>query len=314
MFKKITIALATLLLALIGLAVAMNRLAPLTTAHWLRDLSRSAAGLAPQVVSVQGQPYPYLRGGSGEPLVLVHGFTSNKDTFDAMARYLTPRFQIYAPDLPGYGDASRDPHADYSFEAQVDNLRAFILALGLTRVHLGGSSMGGGVVASYAAKYPQEVASVWLIDAAASHEASASALMARYRATGEFPLLVQTQEQHRAKLAMLFGQPKFIPYSVEYALGEAAIKDYALHRQILKVLSQSAPLETRYRDVPTPAFIVTGDLDRIIPPASVHTLAKVFPNSQLKVMPGLGHIPMVENPRQTAADYLVFRSQLKPAQ
>ncbi len=314
MIKKLFIVLTALLALLFGLATAMNRLAPMTTAELLRDISRRAAGLDAKTLAVQGKAFPYLAGGTGVPLILVHGFTANKDAWSSIARYLTPRYAVYAPDLPGFGDASRDPNGDYSADAQVENLHAFIKGLGFTTAHLGGSSMGGGVVARYAAKYPNEVASLWLLDAAATQESADSTLMKNYVATGEFPLLVRTQDEQAKQMEMLFGKPKFIPYSVAYYFLENSKKDYVFHRTILKkMIADNAPIESRFSNLQTPSLIVTGEQDRIVPPASVKTLAKVFPQSQVIVMSGVGHIPMTEDPKTAAEDYLAFRASLSKA-
>ena len=313
MVFTLIVGLVAVLLALCAVAIGLNWLAPLAMARWLRNALRRVAGLQVKTVDVLGQPYPYLVGGVGEPLVLVHGFTADKDTWGAVARHLTARYTVIAPDMPGFGDATREPGADYSLDAQVENLRAFLQRLGLTRVHLGGSSMGGGVVALYAAKYPAEVASLWLIDAAATGEITRSDLMQRYDATGAFPLLVQTQAQQRAKLALVFGGHQYMPHSLAYAMAAEGQRDYALHLQILKTIRHDTPIEERYSGLQTPTLIVTGDQDRVVPPASVHTLAQVFVNSQIKVMPGLGHIPMVEAPKAVADDYFAFRAGLAPA-
>lgn len=313
MLKKILIGLLALLVVLFGAGAAMNRLAPMTTAKFLRDMSRSAAGLEAKTLEAQGRSFPYLVGGNGLPLVLVHGFTANKDAWNAIARYLTPSYTVYAIDLPGFGDATRDPKGDYSFDAQVESLHVFIKGLGLTKVDLGGNSMGGGVVALYAAKYPNEVASLWLLDAAATQESGDSPIIKNFVATGEHPVLVKTQEQQAKLFDMLFGQPKFLPYSVAYALLENSKRDFEFHGNILKSLVKSNPIESRYSNLQTPSLIVTGDKDQIVPPASVQTLAKVFPKNQLKVMQGLGHIPMTEDPKSTAEDYLAFRATLVKA-
>lgn len=68
------------------------------------------------------------------------------------------------------------------------------------------------------------------------------------------------------------------------------------------------PIEERYGALQTPTRIVTGDRDRVVPQASVHTLAQVFVNSHVKIMAGLGHLPMVEAPKAVAKDYLAFRT------
>ena len=311
MVFTVIVGLAAVLVALCGVAVSLNRLAPLAVARWLRNALRRVAGLQAKTVDVNGQPFPYLVGGAGEPLVLVHGFTADKDTWGAVARHLTSKYTVIAPDLPGFGDAARDPHASYSLDVQVENLRAFLHSMRLTPVHLGGSSMGGGVVALYAAKYPQEVASLWLIDAAATGEVTRSDLMRHYDTTGEFPLLVQTQAQQLAKLALVFGRRQYIPHSLAYAMADEAKRDFDFHSQILKTIRDDIPIEARYSALQTPALIVTGGQDRVVPPEAVHTLAKVFVHSQVKVMPGLGHIPMVEAPKAVANDYLAFRANLK---
>lgn len=303
----------TVLLALCGVVTGLNRLAPLWTARWLRLTLRRLAGLRAKTIQVQGQNYPYLVGGAGEPLVLVHGFTADKDTWGAVARYLTAKATVIAPDLPGFGDATRDPNSSHSIDVQVENLRAFLHALGLTRVHLGGNSMGGGVVALYAAKYPQDVASLWLMNAAATAEVTHSDLMKHYDATGEFPLLVQTQSQLLAKLAFVFGGFQYVPHALAYAMADEAQRDFDFHSNILKTIRHDIPIEARYSSLQTPTLIVTGDRDRVVPPASVHTLAKVFVNHQVKVMQGLGHLPMVEAPKAVAKDYLAFRAQQHPA-
>lgn len=317
MVFTIFVGVAVALVTLCGLAIGLNRLAPLAAARWLRTALRWLAGLRAKTVDVNGQPFPYLLGGTGEPLVLVHGFTADKDTWGAVARHLTRQYTVIAPDLPGFGDAARDPHASYSLDVQVENLRAFLHYMGLAHVdmpvHLGGNSMGGGVVALYAAKYPQEVASLWLLDAAATGEVTRSDLMKHYDTTGEFPLLVQTQAQQLAKLALVFGRRQYIPHSLAYAMAYEAERDFDFHSRILKTIRDDIPIEARYGALQTPALIVTGDQDRVVPPASVHTLAQVFVRSQVKVMPGVGHIPMVEAPKAVARDYLAFRAELGAA-
>ena len=298
-------------LALLALVItALNYAAPLFTATALRNLSRKLAGLQLRHMNVEGQSVPYLVGGQGTPLVMVHGFTADKDTFNALARFLTPHFEVYAIDLLGHGDADRDHSADYSIDAQVARLKTLLSALGLEKAHLGGSSMGGGVVAGYAAKYPHAVSSIWLIGAAATQEAADSPLVKHYQATGEFPLMARTTREHVRKMAVITAKPLFVPYAVHKALSVSGAQDYALHKKILDTLIKVVPLEHRYSQVPTPALIIAGDQDQVIPTASVHTLAKLFPNSQVSILKDIGHIPMTENAPQIARDYLAFRRGL----
>jgi pimeloyl-ACP methyl ester carboxylesterase len=302
---------AAILLVPVVAVIALNRVFPLTGALLLQRMFRKKAGLVQKVLTVKGARIPYLVGGSGEALILVHGFTANKDTFDAVVRYLTTHYTVYAADLPGHGDAEKDLNADFSIGALADHVRRFVHALDLKRVHLGGSSLGGGVAAFYAARFPEEVASLWLIDAAATSEfLTDSDMMKEYDATGNFPYLVQTHEAHARKLDMVFGKPAPMPYCMKFAFAQSAIQDFEIQSEILKQVRKTVPIDSLYSNLNTPALIVTGDNDLVVPPSSVHTLAKVFPHNITKIVKGAGHIPMVDRAGRVARDYLEFRTKL----
>lgn len=296
------------LLALI--AWTMNRFAPLTAAKFLRTRMRKKAGLVERCLDAKGQTFPYLTGGSGPPLLLLHGFTANKDNFNALSRYLTPHYTVYAPDWPGFGDSSRNPSADYSADAQVEHLHAFVNALGIQKIHLIGSSLGGTFAALFTAKYTDSVASLCLLCAAGTRENKDSVLMQEFRRTRIFPHLIKNPKDHWKKWSALFATPMRIPYCVDYAMGVAAAHDYELHKSILVTLADEPSLEARCSVLPTPALIIAGEKDVIIPAQSVHSLAKIFPNSVIKIMANVGHLPMVEVPHQTAREYLAFRGNL----
>ena len=98
------------------------------------SMERSRAGLVHKDVTLSdGTRIAYLEGGSGEPLVLVHGFGADKDNFTRVARWLTPHYRVIAPDLVGFGESTHLPDADYHYAAQAERVRAFVQALGLLR-------------------------------------------------------------------------------------------------------------------------------------------------------------------------------------
>ena len=112
-----------------------------------------------------GETYVYLDGGTGPTLLLLHGFGATKDNFTRVAALLTGTYRVVVPDHLGFGESDKPEHADYSPVAQARRLRAFVQALGLGAVDLGGNSMGGHIAMTYAALYPDAVRSLWLIDA-----------------------------------------------------------------------------------------------------------------------------------------------------
>jgi triacylglycerol lipase len=290
--------------------LALDYLAPRVAARVWIWLSRATAGLVERRAQIPGFTMPYLDGGRGEPLVLVHGFAADKDNYSRIARFLTRHFRVIAPDLPGFGAATRDPLADYRIADQVARLRAFVRGLGLGPVHLAGSSMGGFIVAQYAATYPDEVASLWLLDAAGTQAAFDTDMIRHYLATGATPLLVRTPAEFQRLLDAVTCREPFLPHSLRHVLAQRAVADFDLHTRIFRQIGEESPtLEASLPSLRAPTLIVWGEQDRILSPSAAAIMGQLIPRSQVIVMPNVGHLPMLECPRAAARDYLRFRAR-----
>jgi len=220
---------------------------------------------------------------------------------------------ITDPDLPGFGDAGRDPTASYGVADQVERLLEFLAALGLDRVHLGGNSMGGFIAAECAARHPQRVASLWLLDAAGTAAAHDTPMLHHYEASGEMPLLLRSTADVGALFKAIAAKPLFLPYSVKTVLARRAVSDYPLHARIMaQLFHQSSPLESRFKTIAAPALIVWGTEDKVLNPRGASALHALLPNSRVVLMSGVGHVPMLEAPRNTAEEYLRFRAAATP--
>ncbi len=300
----------TLLLIVVCLMVFIQ-LKPDTASRWGLGLERKRSGLVLKSQAIAGFDIPYLEGGQGEVLVLVHGFGGDKDNFTRMARFLTPHFRVIQPDLPGFGDATRNPAARYRMADQVERLHAFFQALGVQKMIFGGNSMGGFIACEYAARYPDQVKALWLLDAAGTATAHDSPMLQHYLDTGDSPLLLRSQADVARLIRATMARPPYFPGFLKRTLGARAIADYALHSEIIKDLSQHSPmLETRYTTLPTPALIVWGAEDGILNPAASQVQEQLFPQHQTIVMQGIGHLPMLEAPAQTAQDFMKFAKTL----
>ena len=270
------------------------------------DLVRKEIALA------DGSNIVYLEGGQGEPLVLVHGFGGNKDNFTRVARLLTPHYRVIAPDLVGFGESAHRDDVDYRYAAQAERLRAFVQALGLSRIDLGGNSMGGCIAMSYAAQHPQEVASLWLIDCAGIAEAPTSELAKIVTTTGENPLMITKESDFPAFLNFVMSDPPYIPASVMDVLARERIANQALERQVFRQIATDS-VSASVRGLATPTLVTWGDEDRALSVGTVPVLKTLLPNAQTVVMAHVGHAPMIERPRESAEDYLRFRAGLPAA-
>lgn len=303
------IKLALAAVAALALAAAgFVYLAPETATKLALDTERRFAGLERKEIDLPGGlHYVYLEGGKGEPLMLLHGFGADKDNFTRVARYLTPHYRVIVPDHLGFGESAHPADADYSPPAQAERLRLLAQALGIKSLHLGGSSMGGHIALSYAASHPAEVGSLWLIDTGGVWSAPRSELANLIEQSGRNPLIAKSEEEFAQTFAFVMNDPPFIPRPMINVMAQERIRNVSLVQRIFKQLVDDS-LEKRVTGLNTKTLIVWGDKDRAINVATADILHKLMPRSQVIVMPGIGHLPMLERPQQSAQDYLRFRA------
>jgi len=275
----------------------------LSVERWRSDLVKR------EVVTPDGLHIVFLEGGTGQPLVLLHGFGADKDNFTRVARPLTAHYRVIIPDLVGFGESSHPADVDYRYAAQAARMHAFVQALGLKAVDLGGNSMGGGIALSYAAQFPQEVNSLWLIDTAGVAGAPSSELVRIITAGERNPLLITTESDFPALMNFALSNPPYLPGPVMTVMARERIANQALERQVFQQISTDS-LNGVIQGLPTPTLIVWGAEDRVLSVGAVPVLQSLLPRAEAIVMPGVGHAPMIEQPEQAASDYLRFRARI----
>lgn len=277
-------------------------------------LERWTAGLHAESTQIPGFRIAYLdSGGAGAPLVLVHGFGGDKDNWVRVARSLRGPMRVIALDLPGYGESDAPADAAYSIAAQVEHLHAFLAQIGLTRAHLGGHSMGGNIVASYAAKYPNQVASLWLVAPSGVERAPTSELRLRIEQTGQNALIPRSAAEYREMIDWVMTQPPLMPQRLLAVMADRAVAASTLRtRQFEQLMQESHHLEGLIDGLPIPTHILWGERDRSLHVGGADVLAGLIPGATRTLLPGIGHVPQLEDPDTTAQDYLAFRERRGP--
>ncbi|MCH8206402.1 MAG: alpha/beta hydrolase [Chloroflexi bacterium] len=102
-------------------------------------------------------------GGSGRPVVLLHGLASTCRIWDFVAPILAKGFRVVAVDQRGHGESAK-PQDGYDFATLVEDLRGFIGALGLERPIVAGHSWGADVALEYAVAHPQGISGLCFVD------------------------------------------------------------------------------------------------------------------------------------------------------
>lgn len=292
--------LAMLVLAALAF-ISTALLAPdlLLRAEFARE--RFQAGLHARTLQAAGHRWVYVEAGNGPPVLLIHGYTGSKENWFPLAGELKTRFRVIAPDLPGWGESERKPGSDYGYAAQSERLADFIRAIGGGRpVALVGHSMGGGIVALTAARHPELIAKLVLMDAGGVHFRDNAFALAVQR--GEQPFAVADADGLHRYLGTVFTNPPWVPWPISAALIARRRRNAGFERDVLRALSgPDAFLPAREAAaIRAPTLLLWCRRDRVIDASAAVLYAARIPQAHTLLMEGCNHMPMLERTIDTA--------------
>ena len=242
------------------------------------------------------------RPGRGAPLVAIHGFGGDKETWLLWAPFVSRRRPLLLIDLPGHG-MSRDARGDHGFgaRAQAEVVLATMDACGIDRAVLCGNSMGGGIAQRIARTWPARASALVLV-ASVAHEMAESELT-RELARGQNFLIPDARTTHDEFLKRVVEKPPRVPRAVQrYVASQRARAQPKLERvwRGWTGATGAAGVPDDPHAIAQPALIVHGDRDRVIDVETARGLAGRMPRARLEVLTGVGHVPQLEEPRRVA--------------
>lgn len=273
---------------------------------------------ADRFVEVEGIRLRYWMGGRGElAVVLVHGLGSYVERWRRTFEVLSTRMRVFAMELPGRGLSDKPSDFSYRVEHLAHIVKGFAEAMGLERISLVGSSLGGAVVAHFAREYPGSVDRLVLSSSAGwGRRVTPALLIAGLPGIGELIGRRQNRESARRLLLSIVREPSVVTeelVDVHYRMSSlpGAWKGFLrLLRANGTALGQSPrvfrPLRRELRGFPRPTLILWGEEDRIIPPRHADIALRVIPNSEKRIFAGCGHFLMLERADEYAATVLEF--------
>lgn len=299
--KKIVFGvIAVLVVAAVG-CYATIMLFPEVGLALVRMQYERASGVTAKSATVDGYTIPYYEGGSGETLVMIHGFGDSKISFVQCAKFLVPQYHVILPEVPGFGETAHDEKLDYGTRAQAERFHKFFHQIGLQKFHIAGNSMGGHITASYALLYPEDVLSVILIDASGYKLHEGDTYKDAEKPAG-------TPAEFDAYMDKLFVKKPPIPDSFKRYFIKQATKNFAWQNRIRADIRNGpdAYLNDRIGTIKAPTLILWGDKDQLIELAAGEAYHAAIPGSQLVVFKDCGHSPQYERPQETAEAILAF--------
>jgi pimeloyl-ACP methyl ester carboxylesterase len=249
-----------------------------------------------QMISIGGCRIRLMRGGSGPPLLFLHGGGGIGIWLPSMAR-LAKTFDVIAPEHPGFG-ASDTPDWLDNIADLANFYLDFLDQLDLRGVHLVGSSLGGWVAAELAVRNASRLASLTLIGSAGIH----------VKDVEQVDTFLSSEEQ---RIRDLFYDQELaeavVASSERPEMEDAALKNRTTTARLSwQPRSHDPHLRKWLHRIKVPTLLVWGANDRLFPQDYAFVYQRLIPNAKAVVLPECGHLPHVEKGDEFAAELESF--------
>ncbi len=257
----------------------------------------------------------------GPPLVLVHGFAANLDTWEPWVARLGDTYRVVSLDLPAHGLTVTPPGYMMSTAGQVEVIDQLTRKLGLTPFVLAGNSMGGGASWNFALSHPDRLRGLILVASVGPRPPEVEGAPPREGPPAVFR--VMANPVGRAALRSLNPRPLAEPGLKRAYIDESLVTpalvdryvDLALapgRREMILAGRQGRPSASpdAVKGVSTPTLVMHGEKDVVVPPEVGRRLAELIPGARLVIYPEAGHVPMEQIPDRSAADVRAFIESL----
>jgi pimeloyl-ACP methyl ester carboxylesterase len=258
---------------------------------------------------IDGVRVHYQEKGAGTPLLLIHGLNSSTYTWKDVFEPLAKSYRVIAVDLKGFGFSGK-PDGDYTRRAQAILVAHLLDYLKIEKVWLAGNSMGGEVALNFALQNPQRTAGLILIDSAGIN--SSNSLVPAYaRIPFVGPILA----------ALALTSDRLVRHALERSFYDGAkVTDErvaAYYRPLKTRGGQLAALRARSQwglfpiakdlnKISSPALIIWGAEDALIPIETGRRLNSLIKDSKLVIIEKCGHVPQEELPERVLDEMTKF--------
>ena len=288
------------------------------------NLARESVGFEIKTANADDVTLTYMERQSSvknaDSIILLHGFSANKDNWIRFTKALDKKYHVIAIDLAGHGDSEQLLTTDYGLIKQAERLDAFMNRLELDRFHIVGNSMGGAISALYSIKYPSKVKSLTLIDSAGINGENPSEYF-QALAKGKNPLIATDETSFDFRMDFTMSHPPLLPWPLYPAFVRTTLARAELNKKIfndmlatqkhLEEINFQRNIEVTIAGQNLPTLIMWGDEDRVLDVSAAAAFKQLIPAARVHIFEGVGHLPMVEIPNESAEVYQQFLSSIE---
>jgi len=286
-------------LATIGLVLLLALVAALWAYRDIpaTELEARYAGPESRFLNIDGVRMHYRDEGSGPVVVLVHANFSNLIDWDPWVEALKDRYRIVRFDMTSHGLTGPDPKGDYTLARTLALTEKFIDALGLERISIGGTSLGGTVALHYTAAHPGRVERLILL--------SPGSLEGReQKRRGDIPraayvlkyILPRALPEYMLRSG--FGDPSRLPDTLVDRWYDMWMREGQREAQLDRLSQyQSGDIEGLVRSIRVPVLLLWGEANttaKFEQSVEFRELLKDAPSLTFISYPGVGHMAVEE--------------------
>lgn len=259
-------------------------------------------------VIIKGLKIHYERKGEGEPLLILPGWGSCSEKWKDVQDELCSEFDVIIPDLPGFGE-SDSPSEPWTIEDYLEFVREFAQQLELDSFYLVGHSFGGSLSVKIAVTRPELVKKVVLMSSAGIKPEPT------FKARVMKCLAEKGKLIFKGPLSKFEGKARSAFYKLlrntDYGKANKVMKETMnnVFEYYNKADSGSGGFLSDLRKLGKKTLLVWGEKDEIIPLSYGERFKKEIDNSELQVIPQVGHSPHLECPSKTASIISEFFAQ-----
>jgi pimeloyl-ACP methyl ester carboxylesterase len=236
------------------------------------------------MITVNGCAIEVLRGGSGTPMLFLHG-AGGASAWAPYMDALAERFSLIVPSHPGYGRSETPPWLDSLSDLAYFYLD-FIDALGLTDFHLAGNSLGGWIAAEIAVRSSARIRSLTLAAPAGIHVKGVP--------KGDIFLWDDDARIRNTFYDQALAAERIAQKPTGPALEMALKNHFTTAKLAWHPRFYNPDLHKWLHRIKVPTMILWGDSDRIFPPPYAEAYHTLIPGSQLRMIAQCGHLPHQE--------------------
>ena len=259
------------------------------------------------------------RGGAGKPLVLIHGFSSTRLIWEPVLGALERSHDVLGVNLAGHVGGAELADTPVSVNALVDAVECDLDAAGFDTAHVVGHSLGGWIAFELAAR-GRARSVVALAPAGGWEQGSRAERRLRMLFTREHMLstallpridsLMRRPRLRRALLREVTVHGERIPPAAAAQMVRDSVA-CPVYFELMDAILRDGPPRA-FDGVTSPVLLAWGTRDRIIPsPRYSQRLRNLLPNAEWIEFPGLGHLPMSEDPELVARTIAEFVARVR---